>query len=99
MKFGNLKTNKSVNKQRFQRLVGKLIYLSHTRPDISFTLSYVSQFIHAPTEEHMTEIIRVLRYLQGYPIKGLFFKKTSNRTIETFTDANWVGLVIDRRST
>ncbi|KZV37836.1 hypothetical protein F511_10866 [Dorcoceras hygrometricum] len=43
----------SVEKERYQRLVGKLMYLSHTRPDITFAVSMVSQFMHSPHEEHM----------------------------------------------
>lgn len=56
VKFGDLKTSKSVDKGKFQRLVSKLIYLSHAKPDISFVVSYVNQFIHVPTEEHMTAV-------------------------------------------
>lgn len=53
-----------MNKERYQRLVGKLIYLSHTRPDIGFSISCVSQFMNKPTEEHMQAVFRILRYLK-----------------------------------
>ena len=46
----------------FQRLVGKLIYLTVTRPDISFAVSQVSQFMHAPRTLHLDAINRILRY-------------------------------------
>ncbi|RVW64572.1 Retrovirus-related Pol polyprotein from transposon TNT 1-94 [Vitis vinifera] len=59
-----------VDKGRYQRLVGKLIYLSHTRPDIGFSVSVVSQFMNNPTEKHMTAVIRILRYLKMTPGKG-----------------------------
>ena len=88
-----------VDKGRYQRLVGKLIYLSHTRPDIAFSVSCVSQFMHSPSEEHMDAVYRILRYLKGIPGKGLFFKKNENRGIEVFTDADWAGSINDRRST
>ena len=65
-----------MDRGRFQRLVGKLIYLSHTRPDIGFEVSYISQFMHAPLEEHMAAANQVLRYLKGTLGRGLFFKKT-----------------------
>jgi hypothetical protein len=45
------------NKERYQRLVGKLIYLSHTRPDITYAVSVVSQFMHNPSEDHMNAVI------------------------------------------
>ncbi|RVW87157.1 Retrovirus-related Pol polyprotein from transposon TNT 1-94 [Vitis vinifera] len=88
-----------VDKGRYQRLVGKLIYLSHTRPDIGFSVSVVSQFMNNPTEKHMTAVIRILRYLKMTPRKGLFFQRTTNKEIEIFSDADWAGSVTDRRST
>nr|KYP36170.1 Retrovirus-related Pol polyprotein from transposon TNT 1-94 [Cajanus cajan] len=60
------------DKHRYQRLVGKLIYLSHTRPDIAYSMSIVSRFMHSPSEEHMTTVYRILRYLKGSPGKGYF---------------------------
>lgn len=52
---------------RYQRLVGRLIYLSHTRPDIAYAVSVVSQFMHQPSEDHMAAVYRILRYLKGSP--------------------------------
>jgi hypothetical protein len=49
--------------------VGKLIYLSHTRPDIAYVVSLVSQFMHYPSEYHMSAVIRILRYLKSSPGK------------------------------
>ncbi|CAJ2656645.1 unnamed protein product [Trifolium pratense] len=88
-----------VDTGRYQRLVGKLIYLSHTRPDIAFSVSVVSQFMHSPFEEHLEAVYRILRYLKANPGKGLFFKKTNERNVSIFTDADWAGSVTDRRST
>ncbi|RVW52356.1 Retrovirus-related Pol polyprotein from transposon RE2 [Vitis vinifera] len=88
-----------VDKGRYQRLVRKLIYLSHTRPDIGFSVSVVSQFMNNPTKKHMTAVIRILRYLKMTPGKGLFFQRTTKKEIEIFSDADWAGSVTDRRST
>ncbi|WJX66879.1 hypothetical protein P8452_51386 [Trifolium repens] len=88
-----------VDTGRYQRLVGKLIYLSHTRPDIAFSVSVVSQFMHSPFEEHLEAVYRILRYLKANPGKRLFFKKTGERNVSIFTDADWAGSVTDRRST
>ena len=88
-----------VDKGRYQRLVGKLIYLSHTQPDISFSVSKVSQFMNNPTEQHMTAVTRILRYLKMTPGKGLFFQRTTNRDIDIYSDADWAGSITDRRST
>ena len=67
-----------MDKGRYQRLVGKLIYLYHTRQDISFSVSTVSQFMNDAKEEHMTAVFRILRYLKITPGKGLFFEKGVN---------------------
>lgn len=76
------------DKGRYQRLVGKLIYLSHTRPDIGFAVSVVSQIMNNPTEEHKDAVYRILRYLQMTPGKGLYFKKTTKKSVEIFSDAD-----------
>lgn len=78
---------------------GKLIYLSHTRPDIAFAVSLVSQYMHDPCQGHLNVVYRVLRYLKQTPGKGLFFKKTFKRNVEVFTDADWAGSIDDRKST
>ncbi|RVW95281.1 Retrovirus-related Pol polyprotein from transposon RE1 [Vitis vinifera] len=87
------------DRDRYQRLVGKLIYLTHTRPDIGFAVSMVSRYMNNPTERHMKAVYRILQYLKKSPGRGLYFKKTSSREVEVFTDADWAGSLTDRRST
>ena len=77
-----------MDKGRFQKLVGKLIYLSHTRPDITYVVSIVSQFMHNPSEDHMDAIIRILRYLKSSPGKGLLFSKNGHLRINGYTNAD-----------
>lgn len=98
-KLGSVENSVPVNRGRYQRLVGRLIYLSHTRPDIGFAVSAVSQFMHNPTEEHMDAVFRILKYLKMTPRKGLFFKKSEYRNIEIYSDADWAGDITNRRST
>ena len=62
-KIGTEKNSAPVDKGRYQRLIGRLIYLSHTRPDIGFSISVVSQFMNNPIEEHMEAVNTILRYL------------------------------------
>uniref|UniRef100_A0A2N9J1M4 Integrase catalytic domain-containing protein n=1 Tax=Fagus sylvatica TaxID=28930 RepID=A0A2N9J1M4_FAGSY len=88
-----------VDRERYQKLVGKLIYLSHTRPDIAFAVSVVSQFMHAPCEKHMEAVYRILRYLKSAPGKGLMLYKNGHLEVEGYTDADWAGSITDRRST
>ena len=98
-KIGEQKESTPVDTGRYQRLVGKLIYLSHTRPDIAFAVSVVSQYMHAPCEEHMEVVYRIMKYLKGSLGKGLYFRKNETRSIEGFTDADWADSIDDRRST
>ena len=87
------------DKGRYQQLVRRLIYLSHTRPDIAYAVSVVSQFMHAPSEEHMEAVYRILRYLKSAPGKGLLFSKNGISNIEGYTDSDWAGDQTTRRST
>ena len=80
-------------------LVGKLIHLSYTRPDISYVVNIVSQFMQAPYEEQMEAMNRNLRYLKSSPSKGLMFRKIDRKCIETYTDSDWAGSIIDKKST
>ncbi|TYK18899.1 retrotransposon protein, putative, unclassified, expressed [Cucumis melo var. makuwa] len=57
------------------------------------------QFMQAPYEEHMEAVKRILRYLKTTPGKGLMFRKTDKKTIEAYTDSDWAGSVVDRKST
>ncbi|CAH9115704.1 unnamed protein product, partial [Cuscuta europaea] len=98
-KLGNVKEGVPVNIHQYQRLVGRLIYLAHTRPDIAFAVSMVSKFMHNPFQEHLDATYRILRYLKSCPGKGLFFKRSDNRSVEAFTDADYAGSITDRRST
>ncbi|XP_038895962.1 secreted RxLR effector protein 161-like [Benincasa hispida] len=95
----NLVDDVPVNKERYQRHVGKLIYLSHTRPNISYVVSLVSQFMQAPCERRMEAFTRILRYLKSTPGKGLMFRKNDRRCIEAYTDSDWASSTTDRKST
>jgi Reverse transcriptase (RNA-dependent DNA polymerase) len=83
---------------QFQRLVGKLIYLTVTRPDISFSISQISKFMHAPRTPHLEAINRILRYLKGTPGKGVWMKNNNSNEICGYSDADWAGSY-DRKST
>jgi hypothetical protein len=88
-----------VDRVRYQRLVGRLIYLSHTRPDIAYAVSLVSRYMHDPRSNHLDVVNRILRYLKGCPGKGILFSNHGHLEVEGFTDADWAGCLDDRRST
>lgn len=83
----------------FRGIVGALQYLTLTHPDLSFSINYISQFMHAPTIMHLKMVRRILRYVKGTIHLGLHF--TSNTTLDlvAFSYANWVGCPTTRRST
>jgi hypothetical protein len=79
-------------------LIGKLIYLTVTRPDISFSISQISQFMHSPRTQHLEAINRILRYLKGTPGKGIWMKNNNSNEICGYSDADWAES-FDRKST
>ena len=87
------------DKEKYQKLVGKLIYLSHTRPDISYAVGVVSRFMHLPQISHMEAVLRILRYLKGTSNRGVFFKKNGHLDLVAYTDADWAGDRDSRKST
>ncbi|RVW25919.1 Retrovirus-related Pol polyprotein from transposon RE2 [Vitis vinifera] len=84
---------------RYRRLVGKLNYLTITRPDISFPVSVVSQFLQSPCDSHWDVVIRILRYIKSTPDQGVLYDNRGHTQVVGYTDADWVGSPTDRRST
>lgn len=82
---------------RYRRLVGKLNYLTITRPDIAYSVSVVRQYMSNPTDNHWAAVI--LCYLKGAPGRGILYKNHGHTRIECFSDSDWAGSKADRRST
>ena len=85
--------------RRYRRLVGKLNYLTTTRPNISFPMSVVSQSLKSPCDSHWDAAIRILRYVKGTPGQGVLYENRGHTQIVGYSDADWAGSPIDRRST
>jgi histone deacetylase 1/2 len=84
---------------RYMSVVGAFQYLTLTRPDISFSVNKVCQFLATPTEVHWTAVKRILRYLKQTHSFGLLLQKSSSLLLSGFADADWAGCPDDRRST
>lgn len=76
------------NPPRFRRFVGKLVYLSITRPELSYTIHVLSQVMHKPREEHWDAVIRVMKYLKGSPGQGIMLNAVSDQRLRIFCDAD-----------
>ena len=83
----------------YRRLVGSLIYLTTTRPDISYAVHQVSQFMTSPRRLHLAAAQRIIRYLRGSPTRGLFFPTGSSLQLVAYSDADWARCPDTCRST
>ena len=77
---------------RCRHLVGSIVYLVITRPDISYPIQILSQFVSAPTLVHYSHLLCVLRYLRGPISRHLFFPRSSSFQLQAYLNA--IGLVI-----
>lgn len=84
---------------QYRAVVGSLQYLSLTRPDISFAVNRLSQYMHQPTTEHWNAVKRLLRYLVGTQNQGLYFATSNTPSLHAYTDADWAGNKDDYTST
>nr|XP_016510818.1 PREDICTED: uncharacterized mitochondrial protein AtMg00810-like [Nicotiana tabacum] len=82
----------------YQRLVGKLLYLTMTRLDISFVVQVLSQFMHCPRISHMEAASRVVRYIKQAPGLGLLMPAEDTKNLTAYCDSNWGAFVETRRS-
>nr|XP_025888417.1 uncharacterized protein LOC112942067 [Solanum lycopersicum] len=87
-----------VDHKAYQKLIGKLLYLNMTRPDITFSTQSLSQFLQQPKKSHINAALRVVRYLKKEPGQGLLFSSSSNEEIDAFCDADWGSCAITKRS-
>jgi len=84
--------------KRFRSLVGGLIYLTHTRPDIAFSVGVVSRFMQQPSKVHYGAAKRILRYIAGTLDYGIWYSNTNNFRLCGYTDSDYGSSLDDRRS-
>jgi hypothetical protein len=82
----------------YRHIVGSLVYLGVTRPDISYSVHILSQFVYAPTQIHYSHLFCVLCYLRGTSTRRLFFPCSSTLQLQAYCDATWAGDPSNRRS-
>ncbi|KAK4395882.1 Retrovirus-related Pol polyprotein from transposon RE2 [Sesamum angolense] len=84
--------------EKYRRLIRRLLYLGFTRPDLSFAVQQLSQFLQHPTDQHWPAALHVVRYLKGSLATGLFFPSSNNLQLVAYTDADWGSCVDTRHS-
>ncbi|GAU42845.1 hypothetical protein TSUD_387380 [Trifolium subterraneum] len=95
-------TSENVNSTLYRQMVGSLRYLCNSRPDLSFAVGAVSRFVESPKQSHMVAVKRILRYVQGTMEFGVLFPNNISNSVnrlEGFSDSDWCGDHVDRRST
>ena len=83
---------------RYRHIVGSLVYLTVTRPDIAHAVHILSPFVSAPTSVHFGHLLRVLRYLRGASSQCLFYACDSPLQLHAYSDSTWASDPTDRRS-
>ena len=83
----------------YRSIVGGLQYLTITRPDISFAVNRVCQYLHAPRDTHWSAVKRILRYISHTVSHGLHIRPSPTPILSAYSDADWAGCPDDRRST
>lgn len=82
----------------YRRLLGRLIYLVVTRPDLAFSVHVLSQFMKTPRADHWQAALRVLRYLKSDPGQGILLRADGDLKITGWCDADWASYPLTRRS-
>ena len=83
---------------KYRRLIGRLLYLFITRPDVTFEVHKLSQYVSKPCEDHWLAAEKILRYIKGTPGHGLFYSKRTEPMLSIFSDADWAACPDTRRS-
>jgi hypothetical protein len=100
LKLSHDSTTEEVDATQYWRLVGSLRYLTHTRPDLAFSVGYVSQFMQRPTTEHQQAVKRIIRYVEGTLDDGLYYSRCPGEAhIVGYNDSDHAGDINTSKST
>ncbi|XP_060962333.1 uncharacterized mitochondrial protein AtMg00240-like [Cannabis sativa] len=83
----------------YRQLNGRLLYLTLSRPDITYAVNNLSQFMAKPRTPHLQAVHHLIRYLKGSPGQGLLYTTTSALNLRAFSDSDWASCPTTRRST
>ncbi|GKE72203.1 retrovirus-related pol polyprotein from transposon RE1 [Tanacetum coccineum] len=86
------------NPSLYRAIVGKIIYLTFTRPELSYVAHALSQFSHSPRTPHWKALVKVLRYIKLCPGQGLFIPLENNLKLQAYCDSDWANCSETKRS-
>ncbi|XP_062075067.1 uncharacterized mitochondrial protein AtMg00810-like [Humulus lupulus] len=99
LKLDNIQGEPLADPSQYRRLIGRLLYLTLSRPDITYSVHTLSQFMSAPRTTHLQAVHHLLRFLKGSPGQGLLYSSTSSLHLRAFSDSDWAACPLTRRST
>jgi hypothetical protein len=100
LKLSRDNTTEEVGATQCRRVVGSLWYLAHTRPDLAFSISYVSRFMQGPTTEHQQAVKRIIRFVLGTLDHGLYYLRCPGEAhLVGYSDSNHVGNIDTSKNT
>ncbi|GKA57553.1 retrovirus-related pol polyprotein from transposon TNT 1-94 [Tanacetum coccineum] len=92
-------SGKAVNETQYRGMIGSLMYLTASRPDIQFSTCLCARYQANPKESHLIVVKRIFRYLKGTPSLGLWYPKCSGFDLKGYSDSDYAGCNMDRKST
>ncbi|KAI3769842.1 hypothetical protein L6452_00956 [Arctium lappa] len=98
-KIGSDPSGKAVDIRTYRGMIGSLMYLTSTRPDIMFSTCLCARYQANPKEIHLSAVKRIFWYLKGTADLGLWYTKDTSFELTTYTDADHAGCMLDRKST
>eukprot|EP00253_Pinus_taeda_P017290 PITA_17290 len=99
LKLSREDSSKDFDPSLYKSIVGSLMYLTTTRPDIMYAGSLISRFMERPKEAHWQAVKRILRYVKGTKRFGILYNVSDHSDLVGYTDSDWAGSVDDRKST
>ncbi|KAI3680791.1 hypothetical protein L6452_35567 [Arctium lappa] len=98
-KIGTDPSGKAIDIRTYRGMIGSLMYLTSSRPDIMFSTCLCARYQANPKEIHLTAVKRIFRYLKGTADLGLWYPKDTSFELTAYTDADHAGCMLDRKST
>jgi hypothetical protein len=99
LKLTKYESGISVDQSMYRSMIGSLLYLTASRPDITFVVGVCDRYQAEPKMSHLTQVKRILKYINGTSYYGILYSSSENFKMIGYCDADWVGSADDKKST